>query len=170
MDLNKKDKEKISVAIAHVGCVNFPCDVEEAKINFERYTEEVDLLHQECPNTDIIMTGIIPRSGESEFTFQTNSQIKDFNRKVDGHKELNEKFYYLDSWKYLFDNDKELAKAALYDEDDLHGIHLNTEGQDIIARAWLDEIERLSIMHHERRLASMNEGHSEGKKTLPTQI
>ena len=169
-NLRKEQKENTSVAIVHVGCVNFPCDKEEAKHNFERYKEEVDMLHQECPNADIVMMGIIPRSGESEFISQANSQIRNFNKNLDGHKELNEKFYYLDSWKYLVDSETDLVKAALYKEDDPEGIHLNPDGQDIIARAWLDEIERLSVMHHERSLVSTAEGNSEGKKPLATQV
>ena len=82
-NLRKEQKENTSVAIVHVGCVNFPCDKEEVKHNFERYKEEVDMLHQECPNADIVMMGIIPRSGESEFISQANSQIRNFNKNLD---------------------------------------------------------------------------------------
>ena len=165
-DLDKKQREKVTVAITHVGCVNFPCDEEEANHNFERYKEEVDMIHQECPQADIIMMGIIPRFGKSDFITQTNSQVQLFNRLLDGHKELNEKFYFLDSWKYLIDRNTGLAIKDLYNENDPEGLHLNTAGQEIIAGAWLAEVERLSIMHHERRIVST----SEGNEALTTQI
>ena len=112
------------------------------------------------------MMGIIPRFGKSDFITQTNSQVQLFNRLLDGHKELNEKFYFLDSWKYLIDRNTGLAIKDLYNENDPEGLHLNTAGQEIIAGAWLAEVERLSIMHHERRIVST----SEGNEALTTQI
>ena len=163
-DQNPENINKVTVAITHVGCANFPCSPEESDHNFERYTEEVDMIRKLCPNADIIMTGITPRWGKSETISKINSQVKHFNERLDGHKELNEKFYYLDSWKFLYDSSLGSAKENLFDLEDRSALHLNEAGSKVIAEAWRAEVERLSNMHHARRL----EGISEGNKTLDT--
>ena len=124
------------------------------------------MIRKLCPNADIIMTGITPRWGKSELITKINSQVKNFNERLDGHKELNEKFYYLDSWKFLYDSSSGSAKENLFDLDDRSALHLNEAGSKVVAEAWRAEVERLSNMHYARRL----EGISEGNKALDTQI
>ena len=162
-DIDEDEKEKVTIVIAHAGSVDFPCSDEEAGYKFEKYTQELDIIHRNYPDAYIIMSSIPPRMGDSEFTKEANSQIKAFNKRLEGLKEINEKYYFICNWSYLID--KEGVQKDLYKETDPEGIHLAIDGRKALARAWLDEIERLSIMRHENmvRLA-------EGNKSLQQQL
>ena len=150
-DIDDDAKERISVVIAHVGSVDFPCAESEANHNFDKYKEEIACVHENVPNADIIMSGVPPRLGESEHSRKTNVQIKAFNKRLDGHKETNSYLYFIDCWKFLTD-DNEIVKRDLYKLNDPDGIHLNDAGREALANAWLSEVERLSHMHYERKM------------------
>ena len=76
---------------------------------------------------------------------------------------LNEKFYYINNRWNLIEGGEVIAD--LYKSSDPEGIHLNPKGQEVLAKAWLSEVDRLSHMHFNRSVIS-----DEGSEALtPTQ-
>ena len=167
-DLDDEYKKKVNIAIIHVGSVDFPCSEEEADHKLESYKQEVKVIHKECPGADIIMSGIIPRFGESEKVIETNLQLDKFNGKLDGLKETNMKFYYINN-SFLF-VDGTLRKD-LYRLNDRDGIHLSLKGQEKMAQTWQNEVARLCHIQHMKRVSSLDVFvNDESPETLPTQL
>ena len=113
------------------------------------------------------MSGIIPRFGESEKVIETNLQLDKFNRKLDGLKETNMKFYYINN-SFLF-VDGTLRKD-LYRLNDRDGIHLSLKGQEKMAQTWQNEVARLCHIQHMKRVSSLGVfTDDESPETLPSQ-
>ena len=164
-DLSDDHKKRVNMVIVHVGSVDFPCTEEDADHKLENYKQEVEVVHKECPNADIIMSGIIPRLGESELTKETNFQLDNFNKRLDGLKEMNEKFYFIDTSHLYVDG---VLRKELYKENDRGGLHLNEDGRKVMAEVWLSEVTRLCYIQHMKRVSSLDFS-DEGTDALPTQ-
>ena len=78
---------------------------------------------------------------------------------------MNEKFYFIDTSHLYVDG---VLRKELYKENDREGLHLNEDGQKVMAEVWLSEVARLSYIQHRKQVSSLDV-FDEGADALPNQ-
>ena len=144
-DLDGKEKEQVTKVITHVGSCDFPMTQEDIDRKLKVYMRELNFIQVASPTAEIIISGIISRSGNSSGRQEVNRQIDDFNKRLFDLANGDKRLHFCSNRSYL--QDKEGVFEHLYRKDDPEGVHLNEEGKKALTSSWLEEVKVIFSKH-----------------------
>ena len=137
-ECSAEEKEQMDTVLVHVGSCNFPANgVDELERHYIHFVELLSTVSNACPNASMVVSGVIPRRGRQNANI--NSQIKDFNKKLQNLQWDNDKIHFLDNFGFFIGDDGEVDKD-LFKPADRAGIHLNIDGQKRLSGVFSDAI------------------------------
>ena len=135
-------KEHTQFVVMHGGNLDLPIDNEEQMETLVNcYALEVHTVLDKCPNAEVIISSVPPRSGPEREGI--NDMIQSLNKKLEKFCEDEDKAYYANNYPYLTNDG--VVMTGFYDPHDESGVHLNDEGQNEMAKAIMKEI---NIAYH----------------------
>ena len=145
-EINEQKKGEVQVVVVNVGTCEFP--VQSDNDVDILYTEYVELLHgitNACPHANIIMSSLLPRSGERKE--KVNSQIQHFNEKIADLSIMTGLSLQKTSLHFC-DNDIHFRNEAgvinsLYRDTENLGLHINQEGKKRLESSITDCIKEM---------------------------
>ena len=98
---------------------------------YREVTAEVSRL---CPNAHIIMSGLLPQSGDNREL--ANGQLCCFNEalKATGEDDSEPNLHYVHNWDHFMSEEGHVL-SELYSDSETFGVHVNAKGSEILSRS-----------------------------------
>ena len=118
--------KKCDVVVIHVGSCDFPVrNTREMEENYTNYVELLNSISNACPQANILLSSVLPRSGEGKN--RVNSQIRSFNQRLNELSQSEQQIDYIENVMHFTDESGVIS--ALFSSRDVTGIHLNEDGK-----------------------------------------
>ena len=121
-------QKKCDVVVIHVGSCDFPVrNTREMEENYTNYVELLNSISNACPQANILLSSVLPRSGEGKN--RVNSQIRSFNQRLNELSQAEQQIDYIENDMHFTDESGVIS--ALFSSRDVTGIHLNEDGNEV---------------------------------------
>ena len=128
-------RQEVELVILHLGTCDFPCvGTSSAMSHYMAYREITAQVSDLCPNAHIIMSGLLPQSGDDREL--ANGQLSCFNEalKATGEDDSEPNLHYCDNWGHFVSEEGHVL-SELYTDSETFGVHVNDKGSEILSRS-----------------------------------
>ena len=139
-EVSKDFLEKCDAIVIHVGSCDFPIRTDrEMEENYTNFVELLNSISSSCPQANILLSSILPRSGEGKV--RVNKQIQTFNQRLIDLCQAEQQIDYINNDVH-FANESGVI-SALFASKDVTGIHLNNDGKLRLASSIQDALKEI---------------------------
>ena len=125
-EISEEKRKETDIFVINVGACEFPVNSDtELDMIYTKYVEQLHGIVSTYPYANIIMSSVLPRSGEGKEDI--NSQIRIFNERLLTLSSQELCLHYCDNDVHF--NTEEGVNSTLYRDTETVGIHLNQEGK-----------------------------------------
>ena len=143
--LSPEEGSKVKLVVVHVGTCNFPIqNVLGLEFMYFVYEKQLKNVRALCPNAHIIISSIIPRSGDTPAVLEINEQVRQMNERLVSLTDSKEHLHLCNNDSYLLDEQKKVERK-FYRSNDRDGVHLNRTGRNALAEALGSRIKEVAI-------------------------
>ena len=131
-EMNEEKKRDIGAVVVHVGSCDFPAkDEKEMGTHYDNYVELLNKVVTAVPHANIVISSVLPRAGTGKD--EMNSQIQTFNSKIEDLAVHAQGINALFCDNSVHFQSEEGVLTSLYRDVETSGLHINTEGKDMLA-------------------------------------